>query len=194
MQLTRNLLPALGVSALFLGMGFTPAPADASPTCNAERRACRQGTQWIFKGCKAQCRGDFQGDPANREACYLACQNTRDLVDRPGCDDLRTACRATVDASGDPTCANACAPPFRQCVRDARAARKGALKTCRQLARDGNDVCKAGPPPAKECKALVKEQLGVCLNNAGNTASNQVATLCIAPADTCVGASCPAAP
>ena len=192
MRLTRNLLPALAVGALFLGMGFAPAPADASATCNAERRACRQGTQWIFKGCKAQCRGDNQKKPELREPCYLGCENLRAAA-RPGCDDLRTDCRATVNASLDPMCANDCAPPFRQCVRDARAARKDALKACRQLARDGNDVCKAGPPPAKECKALVKKQLGVCLNNAGNTASNQVATLCIAPADTCVGASCPPA-
>ena len=188
MKIVRNLLPALGVSALFLGMQFAPASAEAGPTCNAERRACRQGTQWIFKGCKAQCRGDNLGDSAGREACFLACENDRAAA-RPGCDDLRTACQGTVGASG-PTCANACAPPFRQCVRDARAARKDALKNCRQLAKAGNDVCKAGPPPNKECRALVTQQLGVCMNTAGNTAADQ-ATACIAVVDTCVGASCP---
>ena len=191
MQLTRNLLPALGVGALFVGMLFAPAPADASRTCNAERRACRQGDQWVFKGCKAQCKGDFQKDPAGREGCFLGCENTRAAA-LPGCNDLRTACRATVDASGDPTCANDCAPDFRQCVRDARRARKDALKACRVIARSGNELCK-GPsgPPDKDCKALVTTAFGVCLNNAGITAADQVATLCIAPAETCVGASCP---
>jgi hypothetical protein len=190
MHIIRNLLPGLGASALLLGMLSAPAPADASRTCNAERRACRQGNQWIFKGCKAECKGDFQGDEVGRDACYLGCQNTR-TAELPSCDDLRTACQATVDASGDLSCANGCTPDFRQCVRDTRGIRKDDLAACRSTANDNSKLCKDNVDP-KACRADVRQVLGACQAKAGDDAAARVAGVCQPPVDACVGISCPA--
>lgn len=133
-----------GMLAAGLLTALLALPGSSNADCRAcavAERDCQGVVQREVRSCRTRCR-DLE--PLQRDACRARCRQAREQA-LNGCARMTQGCEQSCRSAADPSCAEACLDPMRECGAQARRTRSTCLRTCRSQAAEQRGICQAGP-------------------------------------------------